>query len=217
MKINSATLKNTPHETIVRHVLLAMQVFWLRKDLVETIGKVNPLNPILVSMETQHQEDTEELFETGVLTIDEIENIFEELEAGTRVLDILGSLLGQYKAESIEPTAAPKPTKRDVIIKAIELGVAGNELTETRVYRVMTEFESPRQHDLSEYVAEDGTVQVLDELDDLGTGLTEDEIGGLVHLEDEPLWELLSDMVAGGLIVEHEGEYIPLPHDEFAA
>jgi hypothetical protein len=217
LKFKSTTLKNTHYETIARHVLLAAQVFRLRKQLAENFGKLNPLHPIMVSLEDQHNDNVEELFESGVLNDDEIENVFEELDAGTDVLDLLSSLMGQYKAEGIELTAAPKQTKMDAIINAIELGAAGDDLTEMRVNRVMTEFESPRQHDLCEYLAEDGTVQVLDELDDLRTGLTEDEIGELVRLEDEPLGELLSDMIAGGLIVEHEGEYIPLPHDESAA
>jgi hypothetical protein len=47
--------------------------------------------------------------------------------------------------------------------------------------------------------------------------LTEDQIGRLVHLGDEPLWMLIADMVTGGPLVEQDDVYLLAPKEELAA
>jgi hypothetical protein len=216
MTFDIEILKLYGFDTLARMVLLCGQIHQMQKQFADAGAKFNPLNPVPVALEKQIHADTEELRISGVLDDDDIEKLFDELESGTDVLEIVGSLIAQYRAQGIGPRVAPKPTKLEVIRKAFRQGVTPDELWEHYVQTIMAAFENPGQQAPPVDLDEDDMVQKFEYLGDPWAGMTEDEISELVHLEGEPLRELLAEMVADGLIVEHEGVYLPLPVDDFA-
>ncbi len=216
MNFDTVTLKVIPLDTLLRHILLVAQVFSLRKQLVENQGKFNPLHPVMISLEEQHHGDSEELCSSGVLSDEDTDAIWSELESGRDVLQIIADVVGQYQAEAVAPKVADRPTRRKMIVECAQMGVTGDELWQYRVDRVMSTFEypiwqAPPSHEGGEF----NVAELIDEAK--GMGMTENEIGEIVDLEDESLEEFIADMVACGLIVEHEGVYLPLPDDELVA
>ena len=113
MQLDTSTLKSTPIAIIITLIVLLVrhrQLLDIYGDAIQTVGM---LDPLMKALEDKMDNDLREIeCFSSHLTEEDLKSLMAELDSGTEVLDLMDSLIRQYRKEGVAPLVAPT-TQRD--------------------------------------------------------------------------------------------------------
>lgn len=104
MQLELSTLKSTPIAVIINLIVLLARQRLLKKmydDSIQTVGALDPLSKALAD---KMNSDAREIkrFSNPLMRVD-LKSMRAELDSGTHVLDLMDSLIKQYRKEGVGP------------------------------------------------------------------------------------------------------------------
>ncbi len=108
MQLETSTLKSTSIAIIINLIVLLAR-HRLLKDMydnsIQTVGALDPLSKILAD---KMKNDVREIDRfSSHLTEEDLKSLQAELDSGTEVLDLMDSLIRQYREEGGAPLITP--------------------------------------------------------------------------------------------------------------
>jgi hypothetical protein len=104
MQLELSTLKSTPIAIIINLIVLLARQRLLKDmydDSIQTVGTLDPLSKTLAN---KMKDDVREIERyTSLLTEKDLKSLKAELDSGTEVLDLMDSLIRQYRKEGVGP------------------------------------------------------------------------------------------------------------------
>ena len=108
MQLETSTLKSTPIAIIINLIVLLARQRLLKKmydDSIQTVGTLDPLSKTLAN---KLKDDAREIERSSShLNVVELMSLRAELKSGTHVLDLMDSLIKQYRKEGVGPLITP--------------------------------------------------------------------------------------------------------------
>jgi hypothetical protein len=108
MQLETSTLKSRSIVIIINLIVLLAHHRRLKDMYDESIQTVGALDPLPKTLADKIQDDVREINRFSIYLKDEdLKSLQAELDSGTHVLDLMDSLIGQYRKEGVAPLITP--------------------------------------------------------------------------------------------------------------
>ena len=108
MQLETSTLKSTPIAIIINLIVLLARHRRLKDMYDDSIQTVGGLDPLTKALAGKMKHDVCEIKRVSShLTEEDLKSLQAELDSGTHVLDLMDSLIRQYREEGVGPLFAP--------------------------------------------------------------------------------------------------------------